>query len=169
MTGNEIFSRLTPEEAHAIFEDIYVFDKAMYRACMQLTAQRKKLRPVFVEKKSRPDRHAWMQNVLTSKSNDDAAVEILQNWLLGCKKDMLAAFLDQCEIAHEDAILEDIPAQPDEKKLSLAIETIFANFEAPAPKIYLMLFQPLGNEAWPILDEFLESDPRVAAPSVTVP
>lgn len=160
MTGSEIFSRLSAADVHQVFESLFASDKATYKACVQITAQRRRLRSVFLEKKSRPERHAWMQNVLAMPANDDAATEILQNWLLGLHRSMIIEFLDACGLKHEDALLEDIPVQPKPDVLKSAIDRLLDGHPGVESRIYLQIFQPVGTEAWPDLDHLLASDPR---------
>lgn len=163
MTGSEIFSLVSADEAHQIFESLYAGDKPTYKACVNLAAQRRRLRAAFLEKKARPERHVWMRDVFAMRVNDDAATEILQNWLLGLHRPMIIEFLDACGLAHNDAILEDIPAQPSTAVLTAAIEVLIEKYPPPAPKIYLQLFQPSGAETWPDLDIVLAGDPRLVA------
>jgi len=168
VTGSEIFSRLTPDEAHHVFESLYVGDKPTYKASVQVTAQRRRLRATFLDKKPRPERHVWMRDVLALRANDDAATEILQNWLLGLHRPMIIDFLDVCGLQHQDAILENIPPQPETSVLAGAVDGLLNNYPAPVPKIYLQLFQPVGEEAWPDLDQLLISDERLASSAVSV-
>lgn len=163
MTGSEIFSHLTNDDAHQVFESLNASDKPTYKACVQITAQRRRLRPVFLEKKSRPDRHAWMKEVLAMPANNDAATEILQNWLLGLHRPMIIEFLDACGLEHEDAMLEDIPPQPESAVLEKAIDGLLTDHPGVESKIYLQLFQPVGDEAWPDLDRLIASDHRLGA------
>lgn len=148
---------------HQVFESLFASDKSTYKACVQITAQRRRLRSVFLEKKSRPERHVWMQNVLAMPANDDAATEILQNWLLGLHRSMIIEFLDACELKHEDALLEDIPVQPKPDVLKAAIDRLLDGHPGVESRIYLQIFQPVGTEAWPDLDHLLASDPRFQA------
>ncbi len=168
VTGSEIFSRLSPDEVHQVFESLYLGDKPTYKACIQITAQRRRLRATFLDKKPRPERHVWMRDVLALRANDDAATEILQNWLLGLHRPMIVDFLNVCALQHEDAILEDIPPQPDAVVLAGAVDGLLNNYPAPVPKIYLQLFQPAGEMVWPDLDHLLISDERLASSSASV-
>jgi hypothetical protein len=168
VTGSEIFSRLSADEADQLFESLYVGDKPTYKASVQITAQRRRLRATFLDKKPRPERHVWMRDVLALRANDDAATEILQNWLLGLHRPMIVDFLDVCGLQHQDAILENIPPQPDTGVLAGAVDGLLKNYPVPVPKIYLQLFQPVGGEAWPDLDQLLISDERLAPSPASV-
>ncbi len=165
MTAHEIFSRLSPEESHEIFESLHEENKAAYKGAMQVTASRRKLRSVFLERKTRPDRHRWMQNVLASKVNEDLSLELLQNWLLAQHRSMICSFLDACSITHSEGLLDDIPPQPPTATLKAAVDALFANHPPVAAKVYLHVFQPTEDETWPDLDELLATDPRLILPS----
>ncbi len=163
VTANDIFSKLTPAESHEIFEEISAGNRDAYKAAMQVTATRRRLRPVFLEKKPRPDRHEWMRSVLAMKRNEDVGLELLQNWLLGLQRKMITDFLENCGLEHQEGILEEIPPQPDAAKLAGAVDELFAKNPAVAAKVYLHVFQPEeDDEAWPELDRMLDEDPRMA-------
>ena len=68
---------------------------------IQNLASRRKLRPVFIERKPRPERHLWLQQALSLKSADDIAMQVLQIWLLGAQREMICEFLDSLGIAHD--------------------------------------------------------------------
>ncbi len=165
MTAYEIFSKLSPADAHEIFEEISTGNRDAYKAALQLTATRRRLRPVFLEKKPRPARHEWMRSVLAMKSNDDVGLELLQNWLLGQRREMIITFLDACGLEHENAILESITSEPAEPTLRAAIDQLFADNPAVAARVYLHVFQPTDDETWPTLDRLLVEDPRLALSS----
>lgn len=162
MTATDIFSGLTADEAHELFESLHSIHKAAYKGCMQVTASRRRLRSVFLERKPRKERHQWMQNVLSQPANEDVGLEVLQNWLLGAQRPLLGDFLTACGFAHEDGLIDEIPAQPAREVLDAAVDTIAAKHSPLAVKVYLNLFQPAGAEAWPDLDALLVIDPRLA-------
>ncbi len=162
LTAHEIFSGLAPAEAHELLESLHEANKPAYKGVVQATAARRKLRPVFLERKPRAERHQWMQGVLGQPASEDLALEILQNWLLGPQRAVLSDFLDALEIRHEDGLIDDIPPQPPREKVDAAVEAIAAKHPALAVKVYLNLFQPLDAGAWPDLDALLVIDPRLA-------
>lgn len=165
VTANQIFSGLEPSEAHEIFESLHEASKPAYKGTMQATASRRKLRPVFLERKTRVDRHAWMQNALAAPTNEDLAIEVLQNWLLSAHREMLGEFLDACGIVHQEGLIDDIPPQPPREKVDAAVEAICAKYSPATVKVYLHLFQPQDAQAWPDLDALLLIDPRLALKS----
>ena len=162
MTAHEIFSGLTPAEAHELLESLLEANKPAYKGVLQATATRRKLRPVFLERKPRAERHQWMQGVLGQPANEELSLEVLQNWLLGSQRGILGDFLDACGIEHQEGLIDDIPAQPARDKVDAGVEAIAAKHSPLAVKVYLNLFQPEGAGAWPDLDALLVIDPRLA-------
>ncbi|HEY8899808.1 MAG TPA: hypothetical protein VIM61_05305 [Chthoniobacterales bacterium] len=162
MTASDIFSGLTSAEAHELLESLHQTNKAAYKGTMQVTASRRRLRPVFLERKPRVERHQWIQGVLARPENEDLGLEVLQNWLLGSYRSLLGDFLTACGFTHEDGLIDEIPAQPAREVVDAAVETVAAKYPPLAVKVYLNLFQPAGSEAWPDLDALLVIDPRLA-------
>lgn len=162
MTAHDIFSGLTPAEVHEFFEAFSEANKPAYKSVLQAAAARRNLRPVFLERKPRPERHHWMQGVLGRPANEDLSLEILQNWLLSTQRPLLGDFLDACGIAHEDGLIDDIPPQPPREVVDAAVDALATKHPPLAVKIYLNLFQPADAGAWPDLDALLVIDPRLA-------
>jgi hypothetical protein len=161
VTAHAIFSQLDSSEVHSIFESLHQDQKPAYKSAMQATAARRKLRPAFLEKKPRVERHRWMQGVLSQRANEDVAMEILQTWLLSVHRPMICRFLDKCGIEHADGLMDDIPPQPPADRLHSAVDDLFeSGAELPA-RVYLRVFQPVDDQAWPELDALLASDPRL--------
>lgn len=170
MTAHEILQHIRSETAGEIFLHLYEKDRPAYRATIQLLASRRKLRPVVLDRKTRPERYAWIQAELARKSNEDASTEILQTWLLGAHQDLVCAFLDSLAIAHNGhGLLEELPPQPPEEKLKEAIDGLLAKFPVDAVAIYLNLFSEMDIADWPSLKKLINQDPRLClAPQTAI-
>jgi len=139
-----------------------------YRAAVATLATRRRLRPVFVERKPRPERNAWLAGALSRKESDDAAREILQAWLLGAHRPMICAFLDALGVKHDgQGLLDELPPQPPAGRLAGAIDAILAMSTEAAP-IYLHLFDSMDITDWPDLRSALATDPRLQPGAVPV-
>jgi hypothetical protein len=112
MKAHELLQRLPAENAAEILEYLYAKEKPAYRHCLQMLASRRKLRPVVLERKSRPERHFWMISELVRKANDDAATEVLRTWLLGNHREMVCSFLDSLGVPHDRGLLDTLPPSP---------------------------------------------------------
>lgn len=163
MHAHEIFQQLSPTGAEALFEHLYSADRPAYRAAVQILAARRKLRPVFVERKPRPERDQWLREALGRKTNEDAALEVLQAWLLGAHRPMICAFLDELGVSHDGkGLIDDLPDEPAAAKLDAAIDHLLEKNPAEVVAVYLNLFDFMEPGRWPRLSEKLTSDSRLS-------
>jgi hypothetical protein len=162
MTPNEIFDSISRERAFAIFSFFQESEKPLYKATIESLAKQRKLRPVFLERKPRSERHEWMLEALGRRSNEALAAQLLQIWLVSQQTKLLCDFLDSLGITHdENGTVESIPADPGREALEKAIDLLLANHEAEVVAIYLNAFQALDENGWPALQSILDSDPRL--------
>lgn len=164
MKAHEILTPFSDDNAGEILNYLHAEDKPAYRACVQLLANRRRLRPVILERKSKPERHAWMRTELTRPGNNDVATEILQAWLLGAHRPMICEFLDTLQIPHDgQGLLETLPDEPTPEALKKAIDGIFQNHPALPVTAYLLLFPEMDIANWPSFNQILQDDPRLSA------
>ncbi len=171
MTAYELFGRLPAGQAGEIFSWFHERDRAAYRACIGLLANRRKLRPVFVERKPRDERHTWMKDALSRPANGDMAGEVLQGWILGAHTKMVLDFLDELKVEHDGkGLIEDLPAEPPAESVTLAVENLFRLHPPGAVMVYLNLFAGMDDSDWPHLKTLVSSDPRLCPdPQTTSP
>jgi hypothetical protein len=158
----EIFSKLSPELTNEIFGYLLESEKAVYRAIIQNVASRRKLRPVFIERKPRNERHAWLQQALSIKGADDLATQLFQIWLLGAHREMICEFLDSLAIAHDGkGVVENLPSEPPVEQLSKTISKLLENHSPEVVAVYLHAFQAMDDTGWSVLNDLLANDPRL--------
>jgi len=120
------------------------------------------LRPVFVERKPRDERNLWIHEALTKSTNADLALETLQLWVLGKNERLVCDFLDALAIKHDGkGLIDELPAEPDAKKVSAAVEAILAKYSPEDVWIYLHLFAGMDTP-WPHLKGLLMTYPAFA-------
>jgi hypothetical protein len=125
MKSHELFQQMSPAQAAEIFGFLHEEEKPVYKAAIQGLANQRNLRPVFVERKPRDERNAWMKASLGRPRSDALATHLVQAWLLGAHKPMLREFLTALEIPHEeDGTVEDLPACPPKEKLQAAVDQL---------------------------------------------
>lgn len=172
MTANELFAHCPPEKSAEILEYLRNEDRASYRAVLNLLATRRKLRPVFLEKKSRADQIRWIAEMLGKKANEDLALEILQSWLLKSRQAMILEFLASLGIEHDGAgIIEGSPSEPAEATVLSAVEKLRASHDREDVLLYLHLFVQMDPDGWPVLRKILSApvqEPAVATNPETV-
>lgn len=154
---------MSPALATEIFTFLHANEKPIYKAAIQGLANQRKLRPVFVERKPRDERHAWMQAALGRPLGDTLASHLIQAWLLGAQKEMLCDFLDGLGIEHgEDGTVEEIPPPPAKEIIAGAVAKLLEKYPAEAVAVYLHAFRDMDSAVkWPPLDEILAEDERL--------
>jgi hypothetical protein len=161
LTAHELFGFMSPSLALEILTYAYETDKPLYRATLGAVAQARKLRPVFLERQPRPQRHAAMLATLARPALDMVTSNLLRTWLLKKHKQMLADFLDGLGIAHQEGVVEDLPATIEEAKLRTAVEALITKYPPEAVAVYLHAFNEMNEVEWPGLRTMLDSDPRL--------
>lgn len=163
MAPHEIFSQMSPATASLIFGFLFEKEKPLYKATLDTLAKKRNLRPVFVERKPRVERFAWLKDNLSRVANDGVSAHLLQVWLVGTQTGMLCDFLDGLGIEHdENGTVETLPGAPEKEKLTPAVETLLGKYDPAVVAVYLHTFQALHEEGgWPTLGELLESDARL--------
>ena len=162
MTPNEIFARMPASVADELLAHLFENEKPLYKNLIETLAKQRKLRPVFIERKPRAERFAWIREALGRKVNEGVAAHLLQIWLVGQHSQLLCDFLDALGIAHDaNGTVEELPPQPAREPLDAAINAVLEKHPREVVSIYLHAFQALDDTGWPLLDEILKSDERL--------
>jgi hypothetical protein len=157
----ELFGFMSSTLANEILTFTFESEKPTYRAVLQAVAEARKLRPVFLERQAKTERHALMLGTLTRPHLDVAAGTLLRTWLVKKHQAMLVDFLNALEIPNENGVVEDLPAAVDDAKLKTAVDTVLAKHPAEAVAVYLNAFNAMNEANWPNLKTLLEGDTRL--------
>ena len=160
---NELFAKMPAAVAAQIFTHIGENEKNLLKATIDTLASQRKLRPIFVERKPKNDRFAWMQEALGRKQNEGVAAHLLQIWLVGAHSKLLCDFLDGLGIAHDEhGTIEELPSAPDKAKLAEVVTGLFEKHDPAVVAIYLHAFQATDDQGgWSTLEELLAEEPRL--------
>ena len=162
MTSHEIFRECGAELANDIFVYLQEHEKEVYRAIIQNIATQRKLRPIFIERKPRTERHEWLRQALSRKPAHDVATQTLQIWLLGAQRDLICEFLDALTIPHDGkGFVDQLPPEPSFEKLKIAIDQLLERHSPKIVAIYLQIFQTMDDASWKGLEEMLTTDVRL--------
>jgi len=162
MKSHEVFQRMSPALAERLFEHFLATEKEGYRAAIEQLAPQQKLRPIFVQRQPKPQRHAWMKTALARKPADFLASNMLQVWLVGTQTQLLCDFLDSLGIAHDErGMIEQLPPPPADEALRAAIDSLLAKHEREVVAVYLHAFTATDDTPWPNLVDLLATDPRL--------
>src|SRR5438477_9180765 len=140
LTPHELLGFMSPALAMEIVTYADTSDKPLYHATMKAVAEARKLRPVFLERESRPKRHALMLSTLSRPSLDLITGNLIRAWLMKKHLAMLTDFLDGLGIPHKEGVVEDLPATMDDAKLNAAVDALLAKHPPEAVSVYLHVF-----------------------------
>jgi hypothetical protein len=161
LTSHELFGFMSPVLANDILNFAYESEKPAYKATLKGVAQALHVRPVYLERQPRAQRHASMIQILSRPGLEAVAAGLLREWLVKKHKAMLVDFLNALEIKNEDGVVDDLPQNVEDAKLKSAIETLLAKYANEAVAVYLNAFNDMNQANWSNLKQILESDSRL--------
>jgi hypothetical protein len=161
LTSHELLGFMSPSLAQEILNYAYESDKALYRTTLAAVADSRKLRPVFMERQPRPQRHAAMIATLTRPSLELITGNLIRSWLLKKYNGMLVDFLNSLGIAHKEGVVEELPPTIDDDKLKVAIAELLNKYPSEVVAVYLNAFNEMNEVEWTNLKAMLEQDSRL--------
>lgn len=161
LTSHELFGFMSPALANEILNFAYESEKPVYKATLKGVAQALHVRPVYLERQPRAQRHASMVQMLSRPGLDAVAAGLLREWLVKKHKAMLVDFLNALEIKNEEGVVDDLPSAMDDAKLKAAIEALVSKYPHEAVAVYLNAFNDMNQANWENLKQILESDSRL--------
>jgi hypothetical protein len=161
LKSHELIGFMSPGLATQILTYAFESDKPMYRTVLGAVAEARHVRPVFLERQPRTQRHASMLATLAKPSMDAVTANLLRTWLLKKYKDMLVDFLDALGIAHKDGVVDDLPATMDDEKLKSGVNALVAKYPPEVVAVYLNAFNDMNEVEWPNLKAMLTTDQRL--------
>lgn len=161
LTSHELFGFMPPALAADILEHAHTNDRELYRATLNAVASARKVRPVFLDRQPRKERHIGMVGYLSRPGMEMAAGTMLRGWLLKAHKSLLASFLDGVGIAHKDGVVDSLPESVDDTKLKSSVDTLLAKHSPDVVKVYLHSFNTMNESQWKNLETLLKDDARL--------
>ena len=159
---HEIFARMPASASAHFFTHLGEKEKPLMKATIETLCKQRKLRPVFIERKPKPERFAWLQDALGRKQNEGVAAHLLQVWLVGAHGALLCDFLDGLGIAHDEhGTIEQVPPAPEKAKIAEVVDGLLARHDPGIVAVYLHAFQATNDNCWKTLDELLAEDARL--------
>jgi hypothetical protein len=161
LTCHELFGFMSPELATDILTSVLESDKPTYRATLAAVAQARHVRPIFMERQAKTQRHIAMLASLARPNLEAAASTLIRTWLVRKYKTMLMDFLNTLGIKNEEGVVEDLPPAMEDEKLRAAVDVLLAKYPPEAVAVYLHAFNDMNEANWPNLKSLLETDPRL--------
>ena len=161
LTSHELFGFMSPTLANEIITFTFENEKPTYRATLNAVAESRHVRPVFLERQPKPQRHSTMASSLAKPALEVAAGNLIRTWLIKKHKTMLVDFLNTLEIKNEEGVVDDLPKSMDDAKLKTAVDGLLSKYPPEAVAVYLNAFNDMNEANWPNLKSLLESDSRL--------
>ena len=161
LTSHELLGFMSPALANDILSFIFESDKPAYKATLAAVAEARHVRPIFLERQPRAERHTTMLSALTKPNLDAAAAAFIRAWLVKKHAAMLVDFLNALGIPHENGVVEDLPKEMEDAKLKPAIEILLGKYPHEVVAVYLNAFNDMNAAGWANLKTLLESDVRL--------
>lgn len=161
LTSHELFGFMSPGLANEIITYVFESEKATYRATLNAVAEARHLRPIFLERQPRTQRHTAMVATLTKPALELVAGQLIRTWLLKKHKAMLVDFLNALEIKNEDGVVEDLPPSMEDAKLRSAVDILLKKYPPESVAVYLNAFNDMNEANWANLKSLLEGDARL--------
>jgi len=158
---HELIGFMSPDMANEIIEFAFTEDKPTYKAVLGAVAEARRIRPVFLERQPRGQRHTTMLSTLVRPSLDLAGGMLIRSWLVKKHKSMLKDFLDALQIPNQEGVVDDLPETVGDEQLKAAVETLLARYPHEAVAVYLNAFNEMNDASWSNLKGLLESDTRL--------
>jgi hypothetical protein len=161
LTAHEMFGFMSPALAGEILSYAFEADKPLYRTALNAIAEARKVRPIFLERQPRAERHASMLTALTRPSMELISNNLIRNWLVKKQNAMLVQFLNALGIPHENGVVENLPPSMDDAKLQAAVDGLLEKFPHETVAIYLLAFNEMNEANWPNLKAMLADNPKL--------
>lgn len=157
MQISRAWADISPELNHRILECAYLNDKTLYRKLNRELAQGLRKRPKQLLEMPRRKRHELFQPILSIPVYLVLAQNTAINWLTHDGSELMVAFLDGLEIAHDGrGCYERFPDDVDEKKLTSAMQQLIQGDDPEASVFYLSIFPDISGTQWKSYSKVLE-------------
>jgi hypothetical protein len=161
--SHEIFTTIDPAVVAEMLDWFRANDKEVYKSVIAALASDRKLRPVFVQKKSLAEQYAWVQKTLQLRGCDPIGDQLMQAYLMAAQQKMLGMFCDGLGIEHDGkgSVSGALPKELDPKKLDETVEKLVDIFDPKIFTLYLLCFNMQVAGGYAALTEKLTSDERL--------
>ena len=161
--AHEIYSAADPALLTQMLDWFRANDRNVYKSAVATLAANRKLRPVFIQKKSLADQYAWIHKTLKLHACDTIGEQLMQAFLMAGQQSMLSMFCDGLGIPHDGkgAVVGDLPKNLDSERLTATVAQLLGLFDPKLFTLYLRCFNLQLPGGWPQLTAMLESDERL--------
>jgi hypothetical protein len=159
----EVYQNVDPSLVSEMFLWLRENDRQLYKSAIASLTAARKLRPVFVEKKSVTEQIAWLHKTLKLRTSDTIGEHLFQAYFMKGQKDLLIAFCDGMGIEHdgEGSVEGTLPETLDDEKLKATIDSLLESNDSKLVALYLYIFNLQTADGWENLSKILADDERL--------
>jgi len=159
----EIYSAVAPSVVNQMLDWFRSNDRNVYKSAVASLAEKRKLRPVFIEKKPMTEQYAWIHKTLKISACNTIGEHLMQAYLMAGQQSLLAMFCDGMGIQHDGkgSVVGELPEALDAKRLDSTIDRLIEVFDPKILTLYLRCFNLQVPNGWTELSEKLNSDSRL--------
>ena len=163
MKAYEIYSAVDPSVVNQMLDWFRSNDRNVYKSAVASLADKRKLRPVFIEKKPMTEQYAWIHKTLKISACNTIGEHLMQAYLMAGQQSLLAMFCDGMGIQHDGkgSVVGELPEALDAKRLDSTIDRLIEVFDPKILTLYLRCFNLQAPNGWTELSEKLHSDSRL--------
>lgn len=163
MNAHQIYQNADPSLITELFTWLRNEEKDLYKNAVSSLANDRKLRPLFIQKKSLPEQFAWLHKTLKLKSTDMMGEHLFQLFFMKGNEELLVTFCDAMGIEHDGkgAVEGELPEALDAAKTKEAVDALLAKFDSKLVTAYLYVFNLQTTGGWSSISAILESDDRL--------
>lgn len=163
MKAHEIYTAVDPALVTEILDWFRANDRNVYKSAVSSLAANRKLRPVYIQKKSMEEQYAWIHKTLKLNACNAIGEQILQAYLMAAQQSLLGMFCDGLGIPHDGkgSVVGDLPKKIDPERLVGTIDRLAGLFDPKMLTLYLHCFNAQVPGGWPEITERLASDERL--------
>ena len=164
ITIRGIWGGMSDALAATVLGDVKRESPDLYREALATAAGAFRIRPDALRQQPVARQAATIRRALTQVTQQDLGAHILINWLTRSQKPMLAQFLDDLGIAHEEGtVKEAIGPEPDPERLAAAVARLRAAFPPEHVRLYLSSFAVITAGEWQHLPGVIDAELPQAA------
>ncbi len=161
MKAQQLIQSISPALQQEVLNHLFKEHKRAYQMVLNTLAEKRKLRPVFLERKNKEDQFQFVLEQLRLRTNEGVAEQVIQLWLLKAQQPLLKTFLDAVGIEHQDGQVETLPEEISDEQAKAGIDALLAEHPAEKAAVYLAMFQMQRPDGWASLTKAIEAEPKL--------
>ncbi len=161
--AHEIYAAVDPAIVTQMLDWFRANDRNVYKTAVATLAGNRKLRPVYIQKKTLPEQYAWIHKTLKINACETVGEHLMQAYLMAGQQSLLGMFCDGMGIPHDGkgSVVGDLPKKLDPERLAETIDRLLGLFEPKLLTLYLHCFNLQVPGGWPDLTDKINTDSRL--------